>query len=127
MKITIYELISVLAIEEKISSLKLPIKAAYRLSKILARAHEEQKFFQEKFQEIIQKYGEKDAEGKLISTKDGNISLQKDKIEDCSKELDELYNLEVELPNYSFSIEDFGELEMSIDDLSPLMSFICEI
>ena len=48
MKITIYQLISTLNIEKELLPQKLPIRTAYNLSKIFARAREELEFYQEK-------------------------------------------------------------------------------
>lgn len=53
MKISLYNLINVLAIEDKLSAQKLPIKVTYRLSKIFSCAHEEANFYQEKLLEIL--------------------------------------------------------------------------
>ena len=87
MKITIYQLISTLNIEKELLPQKLPIRTAYNLSKIFARAREELEFYQEKFKEIITQYGEKDENGNLIFLENENVSIQKDKVEECKKEI----------------------------------------
>ena len=66
MKITIYQLISTLNIEKELLPQKLPIRTAYNLSKIFARAREELEFYQKKFKEIVTQYGEKDENGNVI-------------------------------------------------------------
>lgn len=126
MKITIYQLISTLNIEKELLTQKLPIRTAYNLSKIFARAREELEFYQEKFKEIITQYGEKDEKGNLIFLENENISIQKDKIEECQKEITDLQNLELEIPNYSISLDSLETIKISLDEISVLLPFICE-
>lgn len=126
MKISLYNLIQVLTIEDKLSTQKLPIKVAYRLSKIFSRAREEANFYQEKLLEILKNYGEKDCNGEIITSENGNVSIQKDKIDECSKELSELQNLELEIPDYSISLDSLETVKISLDEISVLLPFICE-
>lgn len=126
MKITIYQLISTLNIEKELLTQKLPIRTAYNLSKIFARAREELEFYQEKFKEIITQYGEKDESGNLIFLENENISIQKDKIEECQKEITDLQNLELEIPDYSISLDSLESIKISLDEISVLLPFICE-
>ena len=126
MKITIYQLISTLNIENELLPQKLPIRTAYNLSKIFARAREELEFYQEKFKEIIIQYGEKDENGNLIFLENENISIQKDKIEECQKEITDLQNLELEIPDYSISLDSLEAIKISLDEISVLLPFICE-
>ena len=126
MKITIYQLISTLNIEKELLTQKLPIRTAYNLSKIFARAREELKFYQEKFKEIVTQYGEKDEKGNLIFLDNENISIPKDKIEECQKEITDLQNLELEIPDYSISLDSLEAIKISLDEISILLPFICE-
>lgn len=126
MKINLYNLINVLAIEDKLSAQKLPIKVTYRLSKIFSCAHEEANFYQEKLLEILKNYGEKDSNGEIITSENGTVSIQKDKIDECSKELNELQNLELEIPDYFISLDSLETIKISLDEISVLLPFICE-
>ena len=126
MKITIYQLISTLNIEKELLTQKLPIRTAYNLSKIFARAREELKFYQEKFKEIVIQYGEKDENGNLIFLENENVSIPKDKIEECQKEITDLQNLELEIPDYSISLDSLEAIKISLDEISVLLPFICE-
>ena len=126
MKITIYQLISTLNIEKELSPQKLPIRTAYNLSKIFARAREELEFYQQKLKEIITQYGEKDENGNLIFLENENISIPKDKIKECQKEITDLQNLELEIPNYSIPLDSLEAIKISLDEISVLLPFICE-
>nr|DAG74444.1 MAG TPA: Protein of unknown function (DUF1617) [Caudoviricetes sp.] len=126
MKITIYQLISTLEIEKDLSTQKLPIQVAYNLSKIFARAHDELKFYQEKFKEILKQYGEKNDKGELVFLENDSISIQKDKIDECQKEILDLQNLEIEMPDYTISLKSLDSIKISLNEISTLMPFICE-
>ena len=126
MKITIYQLISTLEIEKDLSTQKLPIQVAYNLFKIFARAHDELKFYQEKFKEILKQYGEKDDKGELVFLENDSISIQKDKIDECQKEILDLQNLEIEMPDYTISLKSLDSIKISLNEISTLMPFICE-
>ena len=126
MKITIYQLVSTLGLEDSLSTQKLPVKTAYNLSKIFSRAYEELKFYQEKLQEILNQYGEKDSKGNIIFLDNGSASIQKDKIEECQKEILDLQNLEIEIPDYSISLDSLDNIKISLNEISLLNPFICE-
>ena len=126
MKITIYQLISTLNIEKELLPQELPIRTAYSLSKIFARAREELEFYQQKLKEIITQYGEKDENGNLIFLENENVSIPKDKIEECQKEITDLQNLELEIPDYSISLDSLEAIKISLDEISVLLPFICE-
>ena len=126
MKITISQLISTLNIEKELLPQKLPIRTAYNLSKIFARAREELEFYQERFKEIVIQYGEKDENGNLIFLENENVSIPKDKMEKCQKEITDLQNLELEIPDYSISLDSLEAIKISLDEISVLLPFICE-
>lgn len=126
MKITIYQLISTLNIEKELLTQKLPIRTAYNLSKIFTRAREELEFYKQKLKEIITQYGEKDENGNLIFLENENVSIQKDKVNECQKEILDLQNLEIEIPDYSISLDSLEAVKISLDEISVLLPFICE-
>lgn len=107
---------------------KLPLPVAYKLNKINTAAGKETEFYQEKFQEIIQKYGKKDDDGNLVFSEDGEqIMIEDGKIPECNEALDELMSLEVKINTYGLKIENFGDnLECTPEELEALMPFLEE-
>lgn len=127
MKISIYKLISILGLENELSNQKFSIKTAYTFSKIFSRAREELEFYQTKYREIISLYGEKDEDGEFVLSENGNIIyIQKDKIEECKDKLNELQNLEVDLPDYKIHLDELDSIKLSTNEISILLPFICE-
>ena len=108
------------------SSANLPLKGAYKLNKIKQAIEKESGFYNEKFQEIIDKYARKDENGELMFSEDGEqIMIEPDKIDECNQALTDLQQLTIEIDNLGLKIEDLGEdLECTPDELAALMPFI---
>ena len=107
------------------NEIKLPLKAAYKLTKIKQAVEKETEYYGEKFQEIVDTYAKKDEDGNLMYSKDGTQILIKDgMIPECNQKLEELHNLEIGIENYNLTIEDLGEgIEVTTEDLDALMPF----
>ena len=108
------------------NEIKLPLKAAYKLTKIKQAVEKETEYYGEKFQEIVDTYAKKDEDGNLMYSKDGTQILIKDgMIVECNQKIEELHTLEIGIENYNLTIEDFGEdIECTPDDLEALMPFM---
>ena len=104
----------------------LPLKAAYKLNKIKKAVEKEGEFYTEKFQEIVEKYAKHDDNGNLVFSEDGSQIIIKDgMVDECNQAIADLQELEVEIENYGFSLEDLGEdLECTPDELEALMPFM---
>ena len=92
----------------------------------MRRADEEIAFYQEKFREIVEEYGVKE-NGEYKLTSDGqSITIIPGKEIECNTKIAELRNLEVPIENIKFSIEELEGIDISISELSCLMSLIEE-
>ena len=107
------------------NEIKLPLKAAYKLTKIKQAVEKETEYYGEKFQEIVDTYAKKDENGNLMYNEDGSQILIKDgMVMECNQKLEELHNLEIGIENYNLKIEDLGEgIEVTTEDLDALMPF----
>ncbi len=107
------------------NEIKLPLKAAYKLTKIKQAVEKETEYYGEKFQEIVDTYAKKDEDGNLQYNEDGTQILIKDgMVMECNQKLEELHELEIGIENYDLRIEDLGEgIEVTTDDLDALMPF----
>lgn len=108
------------------NEIKLPLKAAYKLTKIKNAVEKETEYYREKFQDIIDTYAKKDENGELMYNEDGTQILIKDgMVVECNQKLEELYGLEIGIENYNLSIDDLGDsVEVTTDDLDALMPFL---
>ena len=119
----------ILAMEEAIKNLKsknLPIKTAYRLLKLAELVSNEAENYRNLFRQILDEYAEKKEDGSYVLSEDGaNVIIQKDHIQDANQKVDELNKIDVEIP-YTFDIKDFDNIEISLEELSPLMDLIVD-
>ena len=119
----------ILAMEEAIKNLKsknLPIKTAYRLLKLAELVSNEAENYRNLFRQILDEYAEKKEDGSYVLSEDGaNVIIQKDHIQDANQKVDELNNIDVEIP-YTFNIKDFDNIEISLEELAPLMDLIVD-
>lgn len=119
----------ILAMEEAIKNLKsknLPIKTAYRLLKLAELVSKEAENYRNLFRQILDEYAEKKEDGSYVLSEDGaNVIIQKDHIQDANQKIDELNKIDVEIP-YTFDIKDFDNIEISLEELAPLMDLIVD-
>lgn len=119
----------ILAMEEAIKNLKsknLPIKTTYRLLKLAELVSNEAENYRNLFRQILDEYAEKKEDGSYVLSEDGaNVIIQKDHIQDANQKVDELNKIDVEIP-YTFDIKDFDNIEISLEELAPLMDLIVD-
>lgn len=119
----------ILAMEEAIKNLKsknLPIKTAYRLLKLAELVSNEADNYRNLFRQILDEYAEKKEDGSYVLSEDGtNVIIQKEHIQDANQKVDELNKIDVEIP-YTFDIKDFDNIEISLEELAPLMDLIID-
>jgi hypothetical protein len=109
----------------EVKSTKLPLKTAFRLSNLTKAIDEQTTFYREKIQEILKEYGEFDEQGNLIIINNGNGFKVKEGTEiECSEKINELQNLDVELPDITFDIEDFGDIELTMEVFNIITPFL---
>ena len=121
-----YEVLELSNLYNSISNIKLPLKTTYKFTRLMRRADEEITFYQEKFREIVEEYGVKE-NGEYKLTSDGqSIAIIPGKEIECNTKIAELRNLEVPIENIKFSIEELEGIDISISELSCLMSLIEE-
>lgn len=124
-KVTMDQIMDLNNSEDFFGDTVIPLKGAYKINKIRKNIAKEADFYSSKFQEIVNKYAQKDDDGNLKFSEDGNqILIQEGMVDECNKALEELQSLEVEIENYDLSLDDLGEnVECAPDKLEPLMPF----
>ena len=119
-----YEVLELQNLYNSIANIKLPLKTTYKFTRLMRRAEEEISFYQEKFREIVEEYGVKE-NGEYKLTSDGqSIAIIPGKEVECNTKLAELRNLDIPIDDIKFSIEELEGIDVSISELSCLMSLI---
>ena len=111
----------------QIKNNEMPIKTAFKLNKLFNQIDKEALFYQDEFNKIIQKYAKRDDNNNYVYTEDGNSILIIDgKQTECNEKLAELYNLEVDVGEHQFTLDELDCLKISLNDMNCLMPFIVE-
>lgn len=119
-----YEILELQKLYVSIANTKMPLKTTYKFARLMKRAEEELTFYQEKFREIVEEYGIKEnGEYKLINNGQ-SIAIIPGKEVECNKKLAELRNLDVPIEGIKFTIEELEGIDVSISELSCIMSLI---
>ena len=121
-----YEVLDFSKVYDSIKNEKMSIKTAYKLNKLIKKIEEENNFYNIKFHEIIEQYAEKNDQGEYQYIDENSIKIKEGKEQECYKKVSELQNLEIETPNITFSIEELGDINLTIDTVNMLMPFIEE-
>lgn len=109
------------------ASNRFPIKAfaAYKVMKFCKALEDDEKFYSEKMQGIINKYAAKDGDGNPV-TVNGNVKLEPSTAKEAQAELRELDDMEIDVPNVLFDINDLNEVKLTAADMYSLADFITE-
>lgn len=125
-RLKIIKLLQTQAVCDKLKNIKMPVKTAYRISKLQEAMKKEIEFYQEQYKKIVEEYAEKDEQGNYKVLNENNIKIQPDKIDEAASAINELQQLEAELPDISFSLADFDNIEITPEEMSGLVDFIKE-
>jgi hypothetical protein len=125
MKLKMYEIIDLPTILSKLKRQKLPFKTAYKIVLFTQEVQKHVDFYQETFRNLLTEYGKKDEQGNLVPTSDGQgVLLVEETMSEAYQKLGELRDLEVELPDSKFSVDDFDGIEISPEEMMIIMPFI---
>lgn len=90
----------------ELNNAKLPVKVAYAITKNINKINTELKAYNEEKAKLIDKYSEKDEEGKLKTDEIGNVTLKEEHIEDWNRDIKELLSIENEVDIHMIQLDD---------------------
>lgn len=106
----------------------LPVKISYAIAKNVAKIESNLKIYNKEKQKLIDKYSVKDEDEKTIVDENGQITIQKEFLENWNEDIKELQSIEVEIEIHKFSINDLfnSSIAMSPGELMILDYMIME-
>ena len=125
-QVTLNDILNNAEIFRELSAKALPVKTAFKIARLIRELDKENTTFDESRRQIIEKYAERDENGRIKQTPEGNIQLQQDKIEECNNELVELLNTTIEINVDKISIDALGDIELTPVQIINLEAFIEE-
>ena len=120
MKVNMSTALQIKGIGANIVDKKMPTKIAYKFMKLLKAIEEEEGFFNDRMREIILEYGKKSEDGQPVFLENGNVEIIEGKEIECNEKVRELENLEVEIPDTKFTLDELEVLELSPRDIYAL-------
>ena len=126
MKFIMWQVFKILNIYKKVKEIKVPVKTAYKFNKLCLELENSANFYNEELNKIIQQYADRDENGSIKNSPDGGIQIKEDQIAVAQKEIDTLWNLEIEKPSIRFAIDELDGLNLSIEDFNSMLPFIEE-
>ena len=121
------EIINFTTFYEAVKDSKLPIKTAYKLTKLTKAIESELSFYREKLQAIIKQYAQLNENGCAIPTDDGaGVKLRPETEADCYAAIYELQEIEVELPDIKFTFADFENTQLTMAEINSAINFFEE-
>ena len=109
MKLTVKELLDLKPGLEKLIAQDLPVKVAYKVSKILKKLQSEYELFDSRKMVLFEKYGEK--------KEDGNVQVKNEHIAAFNKDFGEMVEIEIEADISKIKVEDLEGATMSSIDM----------
>ena len=125
MTLKMYQIIDFPSFFSKVKSQKLPFKTSYRLTLLTTEIEKHINYYQEQFHNLLMEYSKKDDKGNPMPTSDGQgVLLKEETTNEAYAKLNELRDLDVELPDTKFSPDDFDGIELSPEEMIVIMPFI---
>ena len=126
MKIKMYQMFKILNVYKSVKELTVPAKVAYKFNKLCLSLNEDSKFYDEQLEKIIQKYADKTEDGTVKTSPDGGVQIKEGQVAAAQKEISNLDNLEIEVPDIYFNLDELDGLGLSIADFNAILPFIKE-
>ena len=112
-------------IKEASEKTSIPVKVLYKINKLAKAVQEEKDFFQNEMEKLINTYGERDEQNQLIILEGGkSVKIDENRLQECQNKVNELYLLEVELPDIKFKLEDFEGCGLTLEDINVISLFV---
>lgn len=89
-----------------LNNAQLPIKVAYAISKNINKIECELKAYNTEKAKLIDKYAEKDEDGKLIADEYGNVNIKEENRENWNRDINELLSIENEIDIHMIQLDD---------------------
>lgn len=112
---------------EKLKTIKMPIRIAYKFAKIASQYRDDYRFYQEQMAVILNEFVEKDENGQPVKIGEG-FALKKDSMEQFSNRVQVLASQKIDDPISQLTLEDLdGWGEITPSELESLIPFTTEL
>ena len=121
----LFQVIALIHLYEEIKDCPLPIRTTYKFAMLMQKVQPQIDFYNSEFNKIVDTYAQKDENGDFIFSKDNTaIAIIEGKEEECNSKITELQNLEVDMDEIKFTLDELDGLSLSIEQINMLMPLI---
>ena len=107
-----------------LSDKKFDIKTQYKSIKINKALKQEEEIYNEQIRLNCQDFFERDENGNPLVNEDGGYKIKKDRIQECYLMIDKMNNLEIQIPDIYFTLDELESLNLTLNELLILEKFI---
>ena len=127
MVISMRQVLALQPVYDLIKKKTLPVKTAYKLSRLFKAIENEARFYTEQLNTIIEQYALRNENGDKVTTNEGNsIQIAPEYIDVTSQKINELLGLDVELPDLMFSLDELDSLGLTMEEVNAFFPLIQE-
>ena len=110
---TVNDLLNVIPVLRELSNKPFKGATTFKIARLMRELDKEISLFEESRQKLAEKYGAREEDGELITTEEGAIKLQEDKIDECNEEMVNLLTTEIEINADKIPAASFDEIEIA--------------
>lgn len=121
-----YKLSSLERIFDKLSSQTFAIQTQYKFLKLKKSIKEELEIYHIQYASLLDRFCEKDEEGNLITNGTDGYKVDPKKMPELEKAITEIQEVEIQVPDIYFSLDELEDLGLTLYELSVLEPFIKE-
>lgn len=118
-------LINIRGILSRMGQAMLPAQTAYKIAKFVQNTADDEKFYYDRRQQLIEQYAQHDDKGELITT-DNKYHFDDDKVELWNTSMAELQDTDVDVPTIKFRVEEFATVNFSAQEMMTLDAILDE-
>ncbi len=113
-KLTNERIVNTINVLGELNNAKLPVKVAYAITKNINKINSELKPYNEEKAKLMDKYCEKDEEGKLNANEHGEVKIKEEHMEDWNRDIEELLSIENEIDIHMIQLDDLLNSDYNI-------------
>lgn len=118
------DLINLFPIIEKIKNKIFNVYTQYNFLKLQEYINKEKEIYIKQQASLVEKFGQKNENGEVVIKEDGTVKIKKESAQECEKLLKDINELQIQIPDIYFSLDELQNLELTFSELSLLESFI---
>lgn len=100
------------------------LQTQYKILRLVKAIEEEDELMQQSVLKVAEQYAQRDENGQIIINEDGGFSLDRNRMEEITNELNNINNAEIQIPDIYFSLDEFEGLGLTLEELDAFMAFI---